>query len=573
MAKTYLQVHSEANILVVEKAHSIGGSWATERLYPRLKTNNLFGSYEWSDLPMVPERYGATSGGHIPGRVVHEYFCDAAAHFGIDSCVQLGTMVESATLREDGRWTIKLQSVEHGPNPTSAVVADKLVVATGLTSEPHIPMIPGEVDFGGLILHSKHLKDQAAEIASCKNIVVLGGNKSAWDVCYDAAQSGGRVHMVIRPSGGGPSYLWPRSFTYGPFTLSLAALSATRLFLPFDPTPFGKIGLFSWWSRFLHRTMVGGKICQYFWKTLDLLIKKLNGYNSHPELRKLEPWTTPFWMGNSLSIHNYDTSWFDLVRAGNISIHVSDVLSLSTDRVNLSNGEILKADVLVCCTGWNTEPPIRFYPGDIAASLGLRGSSEEANEDVGRAEQEIHHEIQYLRTLPRRTPNAPTPMGGSPKPTSRSVQLYRLVVPSQPLFLERRNVAFIGLHSSIHAMVVAQAQALWITAFFQERVKHLTASRIDLDAVRYSSIFHSVYGRIRRPRECGGAGDKYPDLVFDSIPYVDCLLTDLGLESRRKRRWWKEVFERYLPRDYQGLVEEWRREGQNGSEEKNRSSW
>jgi hypothetical protein len=45
--------------------------------------------------------------------------------------------------------------------------------------------------------------------------------------------------------------------------------------------------------------------------------------------------------------------------------------------------------------------------------------------------------------------------------------------------------------------------------------------------------------------------------VFDSIPYVDTLLADLGLKTKRKGSAWKEMFEPYKPRDYKDIVQEW----------------
>jgi hypothetical protein len=556
MAKTYLEVHPNSDFLVVDGAKSVGGSWAKERLYPGLKTNNVYGSYEFSDFPMNPEKYGAKPVGHIPGNVVHAYFCDVVAHYGIDSHLRLETKVQSATLQEDGRWFIKLETInESQQHIVMTIVAVKLVLATGITSEPHIPIFPGQEDFGMPILHSKQLKSRADDIASRKKVAVLGGNKSAWDVCYSAATSGSRVHMVIRPSGGGPSYLWPRIFSWGPFNLSLALLSATRLFIPFDPTPYGKEGPFAWLRHLLHRTVVGNKICQFFWNRLDSHIKKINKYNSHPQLEKLEPWTTPFWMGNSLSIHNYDTNWFDLVREGKITIHISDVVSLSKGKIHLSTGETLDADTLVCCTGWKTNSSIHL---DFGAST-IDKSTDTGPESVA-AEKEICHDIRYLRKLPPRTANAPVVHGHKSKPPSSQYQLYRMVVPSQPVFLQNKNIAFIGLHSSIHAVLVAQAQALWITAFFEDKIEHLSPSSIDLKAVRLNSISESVYGWIRRPKESGGAAGKYPDLVWDSLPYVDTLLRDLGLSPNRKSSWWKEIFEVYLPRDYRDITEEWKRE-------------
>ncbi|KAL6242461.1 hypothetical protein RBB50_010601 [Rhinocladiella similis] len=553
MAKTYLELKPGANIVVVDKAQSIGGSWAEERLYPRLKTNNVLGSYEFSDFPMIPEKYGATPGTHIPGRVVHNYLCDFAAHYGIDARFQSRTTVEAATLQDDRRWTVQLLRTDSSGAVKETIIADKMVIGTGLTSEPYLPTISGRDSFKGLLIHSKQLKERAAELAVCKDVVVLGGNKSAWDVCYDAAHSGARVCMVIRPSGGGPSYVWPKLFNYGPFKLSLAPISATRFFMAFDPTLFGRIGPMSWWRNFLQRTSIGNKICSFFWNRLDQHIRRLNGYHTHPELKKLEPWTTPFWMGNSLSIHNYETNWFDLVREGKITVHIADVVSLSSENVQLSNGETLHADAFVCCTGWKTRSTVRFdFPvqdHDI----------KEVMLDVQKAESEIETELKYLRTLPRRTSNAPS-LKQQPIDTSfpLSDHYYRFMVPPDGRSLENKNLAFIGAHSSIHAAVVAQAQALWISAFFNGKLKHLQPGNIDPSAVRYDTILHGIYGMLRRPKECGGASGRYPDLVFDSIPYVDILLQDLELDSVRKRGIWNNIFKPHLPADYRGLVKDWK---------------
>jgi hypothetical protein len=559
MAKTYVEIHPEHRVLVVDKAASVGGSWSQERLYPRLKTNNVLGSYELSDYPMRPERYEAKPGGHIPGHVVHKYFVDVAENYGIDSSrLQLCTTVQAAAQQDDGRWLIELRTEEPDSEPRRCfVAASKIVVATGLTSQPNIPTFTGQESFGGLMLHSKQLKASATELRACKNVVVLGGNKSAWDVCYDAARSGAQVHMVIRPSGGGPSYVWPKTFKYGPKTLALAPMSATRFFMAFDPTFHANKGPFSQWSRFLHHTSLGNKLCHSFWTRLDRHIRKINGYDSHPELKKLEPWTTPFWMGNSLSIHNYETNWFDIVREGKIKVHIAEIDSLSSGKVHLSDGSDIVADALVCCTGWKSISSIQFQEDGLSSVSEI---AKEINLDMSRSEAEIGRQSKLLKKTPKRTPNAPKlSTQGNTSQSSLPTSLYRYMVPWQADALDSHNLAFIGCHSSIHAVVVAQAQALWITAYFDQKLKQLSCRETDYDAARYDAILHGMYGAVRRPKECGGAADKHPDLVFDSVAYVDCLLGDIGVSSRRKRGLWKEMFESYGPKDYKGIVEEWKK--------------
>ncbi|KAL3478886.1 hypothetical protein BJX99DRAFT_256091 [Aspergillus californicus] len=542
MAKTYREVHPSANLLVVDESQTVGGTWARERLYPGLKTNNIFGSYELSDLPMVPERYGVEGTGHIPGYVVHEYLCDVAERFGITSRLRLGMRVMSAVLQEDRLWEVHLRSVEDAERH-EIILARTLVIATGLTSNPHVPQIPGSETFEGLILHSKQLREQAQSLAESKAVVVVGGNKSAWDVCYTAARAGSQVHMIIRPSGGGPSYLWPRRFSIGPFQVSLAKLSTTRLFTLFDPAPIDGSGRFSWMRKLLHQTRIGRSLCQFFWGYLDTLVRRENGYGSHPEVKKLEPWTTPFWMGNSLSIHNYETSWFDLVREGKIHVHISDVATLSPRSVHLADGTILDAGALVLCTGWATDIPVQ---------LDMKSAFKDEEEKVTKS---VYANVPYLSTA-RRTPNAPTDQIPAPPKSSHGPLLYRDMIPAHESYLVSKNIAFIGMSVSIHAVLVAQAQALWITSFLANKLDHLRPERIDIGKIQNRASLDRVYGRIRRPKETGGLAGEHGDLVFDSLPYVDGLLDDLGVSSMRKN-WWKGLVEGYHLGDYQGLVQEW----------------
>lgn len=561
MAKTYTEACPDANVLILDSARSIGGVWAKERLYPGLKTNNLLGSYEFSDFPMSPDRFKAQRGHHIPGTVVHDYLTQFADHFNLSSRTRLETRVESAELKGNGKWLLKVSSLvaESRIATTYSIVAGKLVIATGLTSEPFVPEYPGQADFQGNFFHSLQLKARARDIETAKDVIVLGGNKSAWDACYSAAIAGARVQMVMRPSGGGPSWVWPVFFT--PWQFSIQRLATTRFFTWFDPCIWADIGGFSWVRYLLHRTWLGKRVVTLFWKGLANIVCKANGYNDHPEMHKLKPWVTPFWMGNSLGIHNYESNWFDLVREGRISIHIADVVYLSGSTVHLSNGSALKADTFICCTGWKVVPPIKFLTAETALDLGLPAESTKNDIFMQKADYQILANISSLREGPKRTlPISRDPILVDPKRCHKSsspYQLYRFVVPYEKRFLEHRNIAFIGAHLAINAVMVAQAQALWITAFFRGEIQHLKPANINYEAVRYETVLHSQYEKIRHPPEAGGCGTRCPDLVFDGLSYIDLLLNDLGMKIFRKHTQWEEIFHRYMPIDYQGLVREW----------------
>jgi hypothetical protein len=56
-------------------------------------------------------------------------------------------------------------------------------------------------------------------------------------------------------------------------------------------------------------------------------------------------------------------------------------------------------------------------------------------------------------------------------------------------------------------------------------------------------------------------------MAFDSLPYVDLLLKDLGLSCHRKGGWgWRELFVPYDQGDYRGLVAEWIKNTQDPKE-------
>lgn len=50
-------------MLLIDSASDIGGTWAQERLYPNLLSQNSYGLYEFSDLPLAevipPDEDGA----------------------------------------------------------------------------------------------------------------------------------------------------------------------------------------------------------------------------------------------------------------------------------------------------------------------------------------------------------------------------------------------------------------------------------------------------------------------------------------------------------------------------------
>lgn len=160
------------------------------------------GSYEFSDLPMAADYYGVKPGGHIPGHVVHNYVEDYVDKFDLRRRIHYSTKVTIVErLKEPDQWRLTADA-------GLTVTCDKLIIATGLMSNPFVPSIPGMDTFGSPVMHTRDLRDHAARIlASASSVTVYGGRKSAQDAVHYFASNGVKVNWCIRESGHGCGWL------------------------------------------------------------------------------------------------------------------------------------------------------------------------------------------------------------------------------------------------------------------------------------------------------------------------------------------------------------------------------
>lgn len=158
----------------------------------------MLGTYEYPDFPMDTKTFGVSQGEHIPGTVVHEYLTKYAQHFDIAGTIRCNCRVVSVERKghDSGGWVL---TVNDGPDGTlKKLLANKLVLATGLTSEPFLPHIKGQETFNTPLFHAKDFPDYADTLESAKSVTVFGGTKSAWDIVYQYATKGVHVDWIIR---------------------------------------------------------------------------------------------------------------------------------------------------------------------------------------------------------------------------------------------------------------------------------------------------------------------------------------------------------------------------------------
>ncbi|RFU31217.1 hypothetical protein B7463_g5094, partial [Scytalidium lignicola] len=558
-AKTYLGLNPRAKVLILDSASSVGGVWAKHRLYPGLKTNNMLGTYEYSDFPMSTEVYGVRPGEFIPGSVVHQYLEDYTGRFIGKERLRLETRVESAEHIEGGGWILTLLS---GFNDKDAlkeakIYTKKLIVAAGMNSEAYLPKFVGSESFGAPLFHPKDFLKHADTLKTATNVCVFGGGKSAWDAVYEYASKCIQVDWVIRKSGHGPTWMSPPYVT--PLKKWLEKLAHTRFLTWFSPCVFGQADGYPRIRSFFHGTRIGRFIVDTFWGILGNDVNTLNKYDAHPETKKLNPWTNPFFIAAGFSILNYPTDFFDLVRNGIVRVHIDEIVSLSPNAVHLASGTRLPAEALVSGTGWKHSPVLRFLPSTLDLGLPRKATSEQTSM-ISTADKEILSRFPRLRKQPEQGPDYKllsetqgiSDADEEAEDTFEPYHLYRFMIP--PSLVCDRDIAFAGSMMTFTTTIIAQTQALWIAAYFSPESSSPLPKETKPEDIEYSATLHNRFGKWRYPQ---GYGAKFPDMIFDALPYVDLLLEDLGLQRWRKGGVLAEIFQPYGPEDYRGLIMEW----------------
>lgn len=518
-------------MLVLDAETSFGGTWSKDRLYPGLKSNNLLGSYEFPDFPMSEKLYGVKEGQHIPAAVMHRYLTDFGERFGIAERTRFSTKVDTIEAIENERWLLHTTS----PTGEESIRTKKLIVATGLTSTPNMPTYVGEESFKPPLFHAKDFCARADTVKTCKNATVVGAGKSAFDCAYAFAEEGNaQVDLIIRPTGQGPVWLCPPYVT--PLKRKMEELLATRLMTWFSPCPWQGEDSFSLAHGFLHKTGIGRFFVDLIWNMLSADVVEAHGYNEHPELFKLKPWASAQWTGSGVGIHNYATNFFGLVKEGKVRVHIADIAKLDGDSIHLTNGEQITTEVLICATGWKKASDLKFVNFDPS----LPHSDEEKTQLRRTADKQVRDLFPGLKAQP---------VLRYEQKDGEPLRNYRFIVPARAAFT--RNLAFAGMVSTVCTAMFSSVQGLWISAFFDGK---LARPPKDDDAVLDEIMLHTQFGKWRYP--CG-YGAHLPDFAFDSLPYVDLLVNDLGLKNHRKASQLQELAEAYKPWDYKGLAEEW----------------
>lgn len=186
-AKVLLQAGHQVEVF--DRTPDVGGVWSSTRRYPGLTTQSPAAQYSFSDYPMPKRPEWPT------GAQVQAYLASYAAHFGVEPCLRLGTTVD-AVEPADGVWNVVTRTSDAAP---VSQTFDRVVVANGVFCEPAMPSYPGREEFegaGGRLVAGSEVHD--AEESRDKHVVVVGYGKSACDVTVALSSTAATTDVIAR---------------------------------------------------------------------------------------------------------------------------------------------------------------------------------------------------------------------------------------------------------------------------------------------------------------------------------------------------------------------------------------
>ena len=315
-----------------ERSHDFGGVWELSRSYPDVQTQSPKDLYCYTDHPM-PDDYPEWP----KGPQVHAYLHSYAAKHDTARLFRLNTSVKTMERRADGEpgWTLTIEAGGHEWSEDFDFVS----VCTGQFSEKNIITQPGQDDFaarGGAVMHSSEYTDPS--VCKDKDIVVLGGSKSATDIAVNAVKNGARsVRLVYLEN------VWRVPYFVGGINFK------RLLYMRAQEQQFNQ------WGKNPLQRVIAAALKPLVWvnfRGLETLLKtqlKLKKHNMVPN--------TPIEKEVSCSVPIVTPGLIDCLDAGQITPVLGTFDHYSDDGIKLSNGETVPCDVAILAVGWKLGVP------------------------------------------------------------------------------------------------------------------------------------------------------------------------------------------------------------------------
>ena len=284
--------------VLLDQAEEVASAWRTRYARLRLNTCRPYSHLPGRKFPKGTPMFASRD-------QLVEHLDRHAREDGID--LRLGTRVERID-RSDGHWSLDTSAGE--------LRAPQVIVATGYEQEPIVPDWPGRELFAGELLHSREYRNP--EPFAGKRVLVVGPGCSGMEIAYDVAE-GGAANVWL--SARTPPNIVMRE---GPAGLPGDMIAVVLLHLP---ARFGDA-----FARFGRKQDLGDLTEYGLPIPEEGIITRLHRTGQAPAIVDMEV--------------------IDAIKAGRIEV-VKGVESLDESGVQLSGGDRVEPDAVICATGYN----------------------------------------------------------------------------------------------------------------------------------------------------------------------------------------------------------------------------
>ncbi|KAF9444652.1 FAD/NAD(P)-binding domain-containing protein [Macrolepiota fuliginosa MF-IS2] len=502
------------NIQLITRDASVGGVWARERVYPGLHINNVHGEYRFSALEMPPP---TTADGRLSGLDMSNYMERFYETFLKDKVNFIfSTKVLDISRDGHGRWRVQTEHQETGA--TEILEYSRIILSTGGCSEPSIPECLSlhaaeRAQYRGIVIHSSEFGARIDDILKYVepnseghegSIVVIGGGKSAQDICAKLTHEGRKVSIVFDKT----DVFLAAKTPLPPF------IRKSRFLGIISPHVHLRTRL----ERFLHGTVLGAKITRFVWDKINESSFAAFDIPGDSPLRNTH---SLFWgvRTNDEGVPRPD-SYHTLAVAGKIEVIApARVAGFATDgrSVLLDDGRSIVANAVILATGYKSSWT-KIFTDKTAEELGINKHAPTTDvTDVW---------------------DYPSLSGAPPlHPDSKKwvASIYRGLVPAKNIL--RRDFAIAGALFTSNVGYTSEVAAHWISSYFQNDPMRLPGT---VEEALAEAERGAAWMRRRFPDMLSWVNESYScSLDFFTWPQaVDDLLEDMRLPIYRSGGSW-----------------------------------
>lgn len=276
-------------------------------------------------------------------------------------------------------------------------------------------------------------------------------------------------------------------------------------------------------------------------------------------------------------------NYWKTFHGGDCTVYRTEIQELRDDNtIQLRSGEEIATDCLLLCTGFDKSyQPFSQelqYQCDLAPQPDSLSEEKwarlerDAEDTVDQMFPVLSHTAESIRASSNSLGKGTGAEGEKKRAHHGPNRHYRRLISPSLAAEGDRSIIFPGFIHSIYTPLVSETQALWGVAFMLNKLELPSRGDMETEVATWN-----VWSRKRYPTQ----GRKHAYAIYDFLPvrfpctivhvvvdranerassaqYVDTLLKDLGVNTRRVRNPFTHLFVPAYPREFRGLVSEFR---------------